>query len=76
MLCLQTGARCSNAVDTTISHFCQYHALQQAKTLRAPVRAQAKQQQQAEAAAEVVLQPGESTTTVGVLAVDNKLTHE
>lgn len=28
------GSRCTNAVDTTVSQFCQYHALQQAKTLR------------------------------------------
>ncbi|KAF6259826.1 hypothetical protein COO60DRAFT_1638031 [Scenedesmus sp. NREL 46B-D3] len=30
----KTGARCSNAVDTIVSQFCQYHALQQAKTLK------------------------------------------
>jgi hypothetical protein len=28
------GARCTNAVDTTVSQFCQYHALQQANTLK------------------------------------------
>jgi hypothetical protein len=31
---LHAGSRCTNAVDTTVSQFCQYHALQQAKTLR------------------------------------------
>ncbi|WIA39707.1 hypothetical protein OEZ86_005770 [Tetradesmus obliquus] len=30
----KAGSRCTNAVDTTVSQFCQYHALQQAKTLR------------------------------------------
>ncbi|KAF8058919.1 mcm10 [Scenedesmus sp. PABB004] len=30
----KAGTRCTNAVDTTQSQFCSYHALQQAKTLR------------------------------------------
>lgn len=37
----KTGARCNNAVDTTVSCYCQYHALQQAKTLKKPATAAA-----------------------------------
>jgi hypothetical protein len=48
---VQAGGRCSNAVDTTVSPFCQYHALQQARTLRAPSKAAQRQQQQQQAAA-------------------------
>lgn len=32
----KTGARCNNAVDTSVSCYCQYHAIQQAKTLKKP----------------------------------------
>lgn len=35
----KTGARCNNAVDITVSCYCQYHALQQAKTLKKPAAA-------------------------------------
>jgi hypothetical protein len=60
----KAGGRCSNAVDTTVSPFCQYHALQQAKTLRAPVRMGQANQQQQQQQPEAPTAPGASTDFV------------